>query len=63
MEQIPEVKKDDQLKKAYEDFKDILKPKEIKNFIKLLNNFVDFSKGLAEEIHCIIEKSESYFNF
>jgi hypothetical protein len=48
-------------KKIYEKTIDKL-IEEIKNFIKLLNNFVDFSKGLAEEIHCIIDKSESYFN-
>ena len=35
---------------------------EIKNFIKLLNNFVDYSKGLAPNIPNIIDKSESFFN-
>ena len=35
---------------------------EIKKFVKLLNEFVDYSKGLEENIQSIIDKSDSYFN-
>ena len=51
MEQIPEVKKDDQLKKAYEDFKDILKPKEIKEAVnEMCYDYIKYMYALFQKM-------------
>jgi len=58
MEQIPEVKKDDQLKKAYEDFKDILKPKEIKEAVnEMCYDYIKYMYALFQKM---IKKSKEY---
>ena len=57
-EQIPEVKKDDQLKKAYEDFKDILKPKVIKEAVnEMCYDYIKYMYALFQKM---IKKSKEY---
>ena len=69
IELIQEVKKDEQLKKAYEDFKNILKPKEIKeavnemsyDYIKYM--YALFQKMLKKSIENSSESQNKTLNF